>query len=150
MIKVLFICHGNICRSPMAEYIFKDMIKKNGIEDRFSCDSAATSREELGNPIYPLARRKLQEKGVPYGNHRAVQLTSADYDKYDYLIVMDEINRGNLMRIIGSDPDGKVHSLLSFAGDASPIADPWYTEDFEKAYNEIVRGLTAFLKKFSE
>ncbi len=130
----------------MAEYIFKDMIRAKGLEDRFSCDSAATSREELGNPIYPLAARKLQEKGIPYGNHRAVQMSAADYDKYDYLVIMDEINRGNLMRIIGSDPKGKVRSLLSFAGDASPIADPWYTEDFEKTYNDIVRGLKAFLE----
>lgn len=147
MIKILFICHGNICRSTMAEYIFKEMIKQRHLEDQFFCDSAATSREEIGNPIYPPAARKLAQKGIPYGDHRAVQVTVEDYQKYDHLIIMDENNRRNLMRIIGSDPAGKVHTLLSFAGDPSPIADPWYTGDFEATYQDVVRGLTAFLDK---
>lgn len=147
MIKVLFICHGNICRSTMAEYIFKDMLKKRNMEGEYYVDSAATSREEIGNPIYPPAARKLVEKGIPYGDHRAVQVTKADYDNYDHLIIMDENNRRNLMRIIGEDKEGKVKTLLSFAGDPSPIADPWYTGDFETTYQDVVRGLEAFLEK---
>lgn len=145
-INILFICHGNICRSTMAEYMFKDMIKRRGLEAQVCCDSAATSREEIGNPIYPPAAKKLTEKGVPYGGHRARQVTRADYDAYDYLIIMDEENRRGLMRIIGSDPDGKVKLLLSYAGMKRGIADPWYTRDFEATYNDIVLGLEEFMK----
>lgn len=147
MTKVLFICHGNICRSTMAEYIFKDMIKKRGMEAQFYCDSAATSREEIGNPIYPPAAKKLTEKGVPYGDHRARQVTKADYEEYDLLIIMDEENRRGLMRIIGSDPEGKVHTLLEFAGLSRGIADPWYTRDFEATYQDIILGLNAFFNR---
>ena len=147
MIKVLFICHGNICRSTMAEYMFKNLIKERGLEDEFYCDSAATSREEIGNPIYPPAAKKLTEKGVPYGDHRARQVTRSDYDSYDYLIIMDEENRRGLMRIIGSDPEGKVHTLLEFVGLSRGIADPWYTGDFEATYQDIEKGLDAFIKK---
>lgn len=143
--NVLFICHGNICRSPMAEYILKDMVRKRGLEDCFYIDSAATSREEIGNSVYPPARRKLRQMQVPCGDHRAVQVTKADYDAYDYLIIMDRYNRRNLMRIIGDDPEGKVHELLSFCGISRDVADPWYTGDFDQTYEDIVAGCEAFL-----
>lgn len=143
--NVLFICHGNICRSPMAEYILKDMVRKRGLEDCFYIDSAATSREEIGNSVYPPARRKLRQMQVPCGDHRAVQVTKADYDAYDYLIIMDRYNRRNLMRIIGDDPEGKVHEMLSFCGISRDVADPWYTGDFDQTYEDIVAGCEAFL-----
>ena len=114
MIKILFVCHGNICRSPMAEYVFADMVKKQGIADSFEIDSAATSREESGNGVHHGTRRKLAEMGIPCGNHRARQVTKADYKYFDYLIIMDANNRRNLMRILGSDPEHKVHGLLDF------------------------------------
>ena len=146
MIKVLFICHGNICRSTMAEYIFKDMIKKRGLEDQYECDSAATSREEIGNPIYTPAAKKLAEKGVPYGDHRARQVTRDDYDRNDILFVMDDNNRRNLMRIIGEDPECKIRLLLP----GRSIADPWYTGDFESTYQDLILGLEAFWEETKE
>ena len=143
MIKVLFICHGNICRSTTAQWVFTEIVRKNGMESEFYIDSAATSREEIGNPIYLPAKRKLEEKGIPVGAHRSVQVTKADYDKYDYLIIMDNRNRNLLSRIIPDDPETKIHTLMSFTGNDREIADPWYTGDFETAYQDILEGCEA-------
>ena len=146
MIKVLFICHGNICRSTMAQYVFEDMVKKKGLADCFEIDSAATSREEIGNGVHHGTRRKLAEMGIPCGNHHARQVTKADYEHFDYLIIMDANNRRNLMRIISSDPDNKVHRLLDFSKNPRDIADPWYTGNFDVTYDDIAEGCADFLK----
>lgn len=147
MIKVLFICHGNICRSPMAEMVLKHMVRERRIADKFYIDSAATSREEIGNGVHYGTRQKLAQVGVPCEDHRAIQVTRADYDKYDYLIVMDTNNVRNLMRIIGRDPDEKVFKLLDFTERAGKsIADPWYTGNFDETYNDVVEGCEGFLE----
>ena len=147
MIKVLFICHGNICRSPMAHYVMQDLINKAGLSNQVYIDSAATSTEEIGNGVHYGTRQKLREVGVPCGDHRAVQVTKRDYDKYDYLIVMDSHNVRNLMRIIGSDPEGKVHMLLDFAGrNGQSIADPWYTGNFDETYEDVIEGCRGLLE----
>lgn len=149
MIKILFICHGNICRSPMAEFILKDMVKKAGLTDRFYIASAATSTEEIwngvGNPVYPPAREELAKHGISCEGKRAVQLTKADYGKYDYLIGMDSANIRNMKRMLGGDPENKIYKLLSFAGSEGDIADPWYTGRFEPTYADAARGCEAFL-----
>lgn len=147
MIKVLFLCHGNICRSTMAEFIMKDMVRKAGREDEFYIESAATSREEIGNDTHRGTKAKLREVGVPFEKRAARQVTKADYDRFDYLIVMDEENIRGLKRIIGSDPEGKVFKLLDFAGKDRDIADPWYTGNFDDTYDDIMDGLTALMKK---
>ncbi len=147
MIKVLFICHGNICRSPMAEFVFKDMVKKAGREDEFFIASAATSTEEIGNSVHPGTKRKLASVGISCDGKRAVQMKKADYADYDYLIAMDNWNIRNILRIIGADTDQKVYKLLYFAGEAGDIADPWYTGNFDETYDDIVRGLTGFLSE---
>ncbi|HOO28507.1 MAG TPA: low molecular weight protein-tyrosine-phosphatase [Lachnospiraceae bacterium] len=150
MISILFICHGNICRSPMAEFMMKDMVKKAGREEEFLIASAATSAEEIwngvGNPVYPPARRKLAQHGISCAGKKAVQLTRADYEKYDYLLGMDGRNISNMMRLFGSDPEGKVFRLLDFSDDPRDIADPWYTGDFDTTYNDLLEGCRAFLK----
>lgn len=147
MIKVLFVCHGNICRSTMAEFVFKDMVTKAGIVADFHIDSAATSREEIGNDTDPRTKRKLTEMGVPFTKRRAKQMTKADYKEFDYIIAMDDNNIRNMMRIIGSDPDGKVYKLLEFAGKNEDIADPWYTGNFDETWNDVLEGCTALLDK---
>lgn len=131
MIKILFICHGNICRSPMAEYVMKDLVKKAGLAAQFHIESAATSAEEIGNPVYPPARRKLAEHGISCAGHAARQLTREDYDRWDLLIGMDGANLRNMRRICGGDPAGKLRLLLDCAGRSGEVADPWYTGDFE-------------------
>ena len=147
MKKVLFVCLGNICRSPMAEMVFKDMIKKQHLESCFYINSAATSREEIGNGVHYGTRRKLQQVGIPCSDHRAVQVTKADYDKYDHLIVMDNHNIRNLMRIIGDDPENKVSMLLDFTErKGQSIADPWYTGNFDETYKDVVEGCEGLLK----
>ncbi len=148
MTKILFICHGNICRSPMAEFVMKDLVKKAGIADRFEIASAAVSREELGNPVYPPARRKLAENGISCGNKTARQVTKADYDHYDLLICMDTSNLRYLDRIIGSDPDGKVSLLLEHAGSNRSVADPWYTGDFDATWDDVMAGCLALVEKY--
>ena len=145
MIRVLFVCLGNICRSPMAECIMKEMVAKRGLTEQFYINSAATSTEEWGNPIYPPARRKLQEKGVPLTDHRAVQMNAGDYAHYDLLIGMDANNLRAMRRIAGGDPDGKLHRLLDYTDAPGDVADPWYTDDFDAAYRDISRGCKALL-----
>ena len=147
MIKVLFICHGNICRSPMGEFILKKMVKEKGLADEFEIASAATSTEEIGNPVYPPAKRKLKEHGNDCSGKYAVQLKRSDYDRYDYFLCMDNRNIQNTLRIFGSDPEGKVSLLLSYCGERREVADPWYTDDFDTAYDDIWRGCRAFLEK---
>lgn len=151
MIRVLFICHGNICRSTMAEMVLKHLVRERNIADCFYIDSAATSREEIGNGVHYGTRRKLAEVGIPCEDHRARQVTKKDYEKFDYLIVMDSNNVRNLNRIIGSDPDGKVYKLLDFTGrPGASIADPWYTGNFDETYRDVLEGCEGFLKKISE
>lgn len=145
MIKILFVCHGNICRSPIAEYVMKDLVQKHHLESDFEIASAATSTEEIGNPVYPPARDELRRHGIGCSGHHARQMTKADYDYYDYLIVMDRMNVRNLNRIIGSDPQGKVSKLRSFAGIAGDIEDPWYTGAFDEVYDQILEGCRALL-----
>jgi protein-tyrosine phosphatase len=149
MIRVLFICHGNICRSPMAEFVFKDMVEKRGLADRFEIASAATSTEEIwngvGNPVYPPAREELAKHGISCEGKRAVQLKKSDYDAYDYLIGMDYMNIKNIERMTGHQ-GGKIKLLLSFAGEDRPISDPWYTGDFRKTYEDVVKGCEALLR----
>ena len=147
MTKILFICHGNICRSPMAEMVFKDMLRKQHIDHLYYVDSAATSREEIGNGVHPGTRRKLAEVGIPCSDHRSVQVTKSDYDKYDYLILMDGLNKRNLARIIPSDPENKVHLLLDFVGrNGQSIADPWYTGNFDETYRDVKEGCEGLLE----
>ena len=156
MIKVLFICHGNICRSPMAEFMMKDMVEKMGIADDFFIASAATSTEEIwngvGSPVYPPARDELKRHGIgktaytDFSGKRAVQVTRADYDEYDYLLCAESWNIRNTMRLTGGDPDGKIKRLLDFSDRPRDIADPWYTGVFDVTYRDIEEGLRAFLK----
>lgn len=151
MINVLFLCHGNICRSTMAEMVLKHLVRERGLADLFYIDSAATSREEIGNGVHYGTRRKLAEVGIPCEDHRARQVTKKDYEKFDYLIVMDSNNVRNLNRIIGSDPDGKVYKLLDFTErPGASIADPWYTGNFDETYRDVLEGCEGFLKKISE
>lgn len=146
MIKVLFICHGNICRSPMAQMVFKHLTKQQGLESKFYIESAATSREEIGNNVHPGTRRKLAKAGIPCSEHYATQVTKADYDKYDYLIIMDDRNRRELKWIIKDDPEQKIHLLLDFAGrHGQSIADPWYTGNFDVTYDDVVEGCEGLL-----
>ena len=146
MIKVLFICHGNICRSPLAESLFIHMVKEKGIEDMFYINSAATSREEIGNGPHYGTVKKLREMGVPVVPHRAVQMTKHDYEEYDYLIGMDTANIRNMNRIAGGDPDGKLYKMLSFTGSGRDVADPWYTGDFDATYDDVLAGCEGFLE----
>ena len=150
MIKVLFVCHGNICRSPMAEFVMKHLVKEAGISGRFEIASAATSTEELGNPVYPPARRKLAEHGIRCDGKRARQLTRADYQKYDVLIGMDHANIRNMHRICGGDPEGKIHMLLDYTDRPGSVADPWYTDDFDATWRDAVEGCTGLLKSLTE
>lgn len=147
MIKILFICHGNICRSPMAEFVLKDMVKKRGLEQEFYIASAATSREEIGNGVHYGTRKKLSQYGISTAGKTAVQLTRKDYEKYDYLIGMEQQNIRNMLRILGSDPEKKVCRLLDFAKNPRDIADPWYSGNFDLTYDDILEGCTAFMNQ---
>lgn len=140
MVKVLFVCLGNICRSPMAEFIFKDMVKKEGFKNKFYIASAATSNEEFGNPVYPPAKKKLRENNISCEGKTAIQLKKSDYEKYDYIIAMEDRNIDNIMRIIKEDPEKKVFRILDFTNEPGNIADPWYTGDFDTAYDQIELG----------
>ena len=147
MTNILMICHGNICRSPMAEYVMQNMVEQRHISHKYHIESAATSREEIGNDVHYGTKRKLAEVGIACPRRHARQVTRQDYDTYDYLIVMDQMNIRNLHRIIGSDPDHKVHKLLDFVGSDRDIADPWYTGNFDETYDDIVEGVTALIEK---
>jgi protein-tyrosine phosphatase len=144
MTRLLFVCHGNICRSPMAEYIMKHLVEQAHLSSEFEIASAATSTEELGNPVYPPARRKLAEHSISCDGHHARQLTRADYAHYDLLIGMDEYNIHNMQRMCGGDPDGKIRPLLP-----TPVADPWYTGDFEATWRDCLKGCTMLLEELT-
>ena len=149
MTKIMFVCHGNICRSPMAEFIFKDRIAGGGVGDQYVIASSATSTEEvwngIGNPVYPPAKAELAKHGLSCDGKRAVQLQKSDYDKYDLFIGIDSANIRNMLRIFGGDPDGKVHKLLDYTDRGGNVADPWYSERFDIAYRDIYEGCTALL-----
>ena len=150
MTKILFVCHGNICRSPMAEFIMKDLVKREGLENQFHIVSAATSTEEIGNPVYPQARRKLAEHGIGCAGKTARQLAAADYGRYDLLVGMDQANLRNMRRICGGDPEGKLHLLMEFAGRSGDVADPWYTRDFDTAWSDIEEGCRGLLHRLTD
>ena len=145
MIKVLFICHGNICRSPMAEFVMKKLVEDAGLAAQVHIESAATSREELGNPVYPPARRKLAEHGISCAGHAARQMTRADYEKNDLLIGMDQENLRNMQRICSGDPDGKISLLMAHTSRPGNVADPWYTGDFEATWRDVAEGCRCLL-----
>ncbi len=145
MTKILFVCHGNICRSPMAEFILKKMVKDKGLEKDFLIESAATSTEEIGNDIHFGAKQKLTEKNIPFSKRRARRITKEDYDNFDFLIGMDVENLYYMQHEWNKDPDDKIKLLLSFANKDKDIADPWYTHDFEPTFNEIMEGCNALL-----
>ena len=146
MIKILFLCHGNICRSPMAEYVMKDLVREADMEDRFFIASAATSAEELGNPVYPPAKRMLRAHGISCDGKTARRMTRADYNEYDLLIGMDHANIRNMTRIAGGDPENKIHLLLDYAGRHEEVADPWYTGDFQATWDDVAEGCAALLE----
>ena len=145
MIKVLFVCHGNICRSPMTEFVMKDLVKKAGLAQEFQIESLATSTEEIGNPVYPPARRKLREHGIDCAGKTARQLRRGDYEAFDLLIGMDQANLRNMRRICGGDPAGKLHLLLDYTDRPGDVADPWYTGDFDATWRDVEEGCRGLL-----
>ena len=148
--KIIFLCHGNICRSPMAEYVMKHLVKQHGLEDEYEITSGAVSRDEIGNDIYPPAQRKLREKGIEFSRHRAHQITQAEFDANDLIITMDASNMRLLGRIVPNwENSNKVHMLMPLAGEDRDVADPWYTGDFEQTYQDVLTGCTQILKETS-
>ena len=147
--RILMICLGNICRSPMAEYVLRHLVREAGLEREIVVDSAATSRYQIGCTPHHGTRRVLAEHGIPCGKHRARQLTRRDYDCYDLIIGMDEENRWDILNILGDDPAGKVHLLLDWSARPRPIADPWYTGDFETTYADVLEGRETLLRHVS-
>lgn len=149
MIRIMFVCHGNICRSPMAEFIFKDMAKRNGVDNMFAVASSATSTEEIwgdiGNPVYPPAKAELSKHGISCEGKRAVQLKKSDYDKYDLFVGMDSMNIRNMLRILGGDPQNKIRKLMEYTDRGGNVDDPWYSGDFSKAYRDIYNGCEALI-----
>ena len=150
MVKILFICHGNICRSPMAEFVFKDIAEKSGMGHKFYVASAATSYEEIGNPVHYGTAKILDRLGISYSKKRATHLEKSDYEKYDYLVCMDSANVRNTLRIMGDDSERKIHKLLEFTGSYEDVADPWYTGDFEKTYKDVFLGCKGLLRHIEE
>ncbi len=144
--KILFVCHGNICRSPMAEFVMKDLVRKTGGEDWFMIESAATSTEEIGNEVYPPAKRKLAEHGIGCKGKTARQMTRRDYDHFDLLIGMDSMNIRNMTRICGGDPKGKIQMLMDFTKRPGDVADPWYTGNFEATWRDVLEGCQGLLR----
>lgn len=145
MIKILFVCHGNICRSPMAEMIFKHLLRERGLSDCFEVASAATSTEEIGNPIYPPARAELARHGIPVEKRCARQITQRDYAAYDLLIGMDNANIRSMRRMLGGDPEGKIHRLMDFTQRPGEVSDPWYSDRFDVCYRDVLEGCEALL-----
>ena len=149
MIRIMFVCHGNICRSPVAEFVLKDMVKRRGLEKDFIISSSATSTEEIyngiGNPVYPPAKAILEAHGINPSGKRAVQLKASDYDKYDLFIGMDSANIRNMTRILGGDKDNKIRKLMEYKGSSADVSDPWYTRDFDRCYKDIYDGCEALL-----
>ena len=150
MKKILFVCHGNICRSPMAEFVMKDMVRKAGLEKEIFVDSKACRRDELGSDTYYGTKDKLREEGIPFQPRQARQITSADYEQYDYIIGMDGENMRDLARLTQGDSQGKTYRLLEFAGESRDVADPWYTDDFDATYRDVTKGCAALLKKLAD
>lgn len=146
MTRILFVCLGNICRSPMAEFVMKDLVRQEGLAWKYEIASAATSSEELGNPVYPPARRKLAEHGLSCAGKTARRLTKADYGEYDLLIGMDRMNLRNMRRLYGGDPEGKIHLLMDYTDRPGEVADPWYTGDFEETWQDVCEGCRGLLK----
>ena len=140
MIKVLFVCHGNICRSPMAEFVMKDMVRKAGLEDQFVIESKAARRDELGNDIHYGTKAKLRQMGIPFAKRKATLISKSDYPAYDYLIAMDEENERDMLRLFGGDPEDKIRLLLEYADEDREVADPWYTGNFDETYDDVVKG----------
>jgi len=150
MIRILFVCHGNICRSPMAEFVMKDLVRQNGLADQYEIASAATSREEIGNPVYPPAQRKLAEHDIGCSGHAARQMTWGDYEHFDLILGMDHANIRNIQRIAGGDPDQKISLLLDHAGrHGQEVADPWYTGNFDAAWDDILEGCEGLLSELT-
>jgi protein-tyrosine phosphatase len=146
MKKILFVCHGNICRSPMAEFVMKDLVHKAGLDNEFLIESAATSTEEIGNEVYPPAKRKLAEHNISCKGKTARQMTRNDYQRFDLLIGMDDWNIRNMTRIAGGDPENKIHKLLDYTSRRGNVADPWYTGDFDATWRDVIEGCTELLK----
>ncbi len=144
--KILFVCHGNICRSPMAEFVMKEMVRKNGVAERFEIASAATSTEEIGNDIYPPAKRTLHSYGIPFTSHSAHQMTRQEYEYYDHITLMDNYNRRYLERRLGPDTLGKISLLLDWTDTPGEVADPWYSGDFELTFRQVTSGCTAIIE----
>ena len=147
MVRILFVCHGNICRSPMAEFVMKDLVRKAGREEEFYIESAATSTEEIGNEVYPPARRKLAEHGIGCKGKTARQMTRRDYERFDLLVGMDSWNLRNMKLICGGDGEEKIHRLLDFTGRPGDVADPWYTGDFEATWRDVLEGCQCLLEQ---
>lgn len=146
MIKILFVCHGNICRSPMAEFVMKDLVRKAGREEQFIIASKAARRDELGNDTHYGTKAKLRQMGVPFEKRKATLLSKSDYDAYDYLIAMDRENISDMLRLFGGDPDKKIHMLLEFAGLKREVADPWYTGNFDETYEDVLLGCKGLMR----
>ncbi|MCR4713694.1 MAG: low molecular weight phosphotyrosine protein phosphatase [Treponemataceae bacterium] len=149
-IRILFVCHGNICRSTMAESVFTYMVEKAGLSAQFKIDSAATSTEEIGNPPHYGTVSKLRKEGIPLVPHRARRMTADDYEYYDLLIGMDSANIRNMQRIAGGDPDRKIFKMLEFCGTSHDVADPWYTDNFDETYRDVTAGCSALLEKLKK
>lgn len=150
MTKILFVCHGNICRSPMAEFVMKELVNRRGMAEVFHIESCATSTEEIGNPVYPPARKKLAEYGISCAGKTARQMTKDDYENFDYIVAMDRFNLRNMKRFVGDDPMGKVSLLLDYTNHPGDVADPWYTGDFDATYRDVSEGCCGLLDQLEK